>query len=242
MITRNTNSKEKRRWLFVSLLFFACALFLRFAMLDNKPIHFDESINMWFVKRIWEDGFFKYDPTNYHGPLYFYLVQFAQLFTGFDFISTRLVSSVFSFGSVVLLWFGPSQNRTAFRFAALLMLLSPGMGFYGRSGIHEATFVFFQILTFMAVHFLIEKDMRKFWLAAVAGLLGMMALKETFVILILALFPAAGITLWLERKNHSVTEWVTQARRSFEDSKLQATVLIMLLVFVGLYSGFGGNV
>src|SRR4051812_49314713 len=43
------------------------ATFLRFFWLDIKPPHFDEGINGWFVDQMVKNGFYKYDPTNYHG-------------------------------------------------------------------------------------------------------------------------------------------------------------------------------
>src|SRR5437773_9335993 len=54
-------------WLILGL-----AIFLRFLLLGIKPPHFDEGINGWFVDQVVKTGFYKYDPTNYHGPLHFY--------------------------------------------------------------------------------------------------------------------------------------------------------------------------
>ncbi|PYJ72904.1 MAG: hypothetical protein DME72_07095, partial [Verrucomicrobia bacterium] len=45
------------------------AVFLRFFLLGIKPPHFDEGINGWFVDQMVKNGFYRYDPTNYHGPL-----------------------------------------------------------------------------------------------------------------------------------------------------------------------------
>ena len=55
-------------WLILGL-----AVFLRFFLLGIKPPHFDEGINGWFVDQMMKNGFYKYDPTNYHGPLHFYV-------------------------------------------------------------------------------------------------------------------------------------------------------------------------
>src|SRR5436189_6343830 len=41
----------------------------RFFLLAIKPPHFDEGINGWFVDQIVKNGFYKYDPTTYHGQL-----------------------------------------------------------------------------------------------------------------------------------------------------------------------------
>lgn len=235
------NHKEKRVWIVLGILFAAVSVFLRFYMLDNKPIHFDESINMWFVQRIWEDGFFRYDPTNYHGPLLFYLIQAAQLFTGNDFISTRVIASLFSALTGILLWWGPLKERTALRWAAVFLLLSPAFGFYGRSGIHESAFVFFQVLGFLSFHYLAVKEYKKFWWTFAAGLLGMMALKETFVILILAFIPAAALLLYVNRKNFTVRTSKQELFKSLKSKAVAMPLSLMLLFFVGLYTGFGSN-
>ncbi len=225
----------------LTTIFLIVALLLRFLMLDNKPIHFDESINMWFVKKIWEQGYFTYDPTNYHGPLFFYLVHFFQLFTGFDFLSTRIVASVFSFLTLVLLWFGPKDQRTPLRWAAVLLLFSPAMGFYGRSGIHESSFVFFQVLTILSMHFFVARDFKKFWWYFSAGLFGMMALKETFVIWILALLPTIAISYVLFGDRKSAKKSLSELKTSFKTESISFPLLIILLIFGGIFTGFGRN-
>lgn len=233
--------KEKPLTCAFSLIFLLFAAFLRFVLLNNKPIHFDESINMWFVQRIWQEGYFTYDPTNYHGPLMFYMIHFVQLFTGFDFLSTRWVATIFSFLTLVILWFGPIRHRTAFRWASVLLLFSPAMGFYGRSGIHESSFVFFQVLGFLSFHYLVEKDFKKFWWSFVASLLGMMALKETFVVLILAVIPAFAMVAVTERRHIKYAAWWKDMKASFKQRNVYMPLFAMLLIFIALYSGFGGN-
>ncbi|MBC7370950.1 MAG: TIGR03663 family protein [Bdellovibrionaceae bacterium] len=234
-------SKESRLWMLASAIFVLVACFLRFVLLDNKPIHFDESINMWFVKRIWEEGFFTYDPTNYHGPLYFYLVHMIQIFTGYDFLSTRWVASIFSVLTLVILWWGPVAQRRAFRWAAVFLLISPAMAFYGRSGIHESTFVFFQVLGFLAFHYWAAGDFKKFWWTFVASMLGMMALKETFVILMIAFVPAAGLAWLLNRKSFRWSTEYGKLKETLLSEGVKTPLIFMLLLFVGLFTGFGGN-
>ena len=63
----------KRQLLFPVLILLLAAL-VRVASLDIKPPHFDEGINGWFVDQMTKNGFYAYDPTNYHGPLHFYVL------------------------------------------------------------------------------------------------------------------------------------------------------------------------
>src|SRR5437763_13412643 len=64
-------------WIIIGL-----AAFLRFFLLGMKPPHFDEGINGWFVDQLVKTGFYRYDPTNYHGPLHFYLLLLWQTLFG----------------------------------------------------------------------------------------------------------------------------------------------------------------
>lgn len=239
---KSVMSKDNNRSFFlISIVFLAAAVVFRFAFLDNKPIHFDESINMWFVRKIWENGYFTYDPTNYHGPLYFYLVHFAQLFTGDDFISTRVVASLFSFFTLVALWFGPKEQRNALRWAALFLLLSPAMGFFGRSGIHESAFVFFQIIAILGFHELVVKNYKKFWWYFGGGILGMMAIKETFVIWGLALVPTLCISYLLYGRDTSLKTSYQKLKQSLRQENVLFPGIVSLFIFIGVFTGFGGN-
>src|ERR1700756_2959938 len=63
-------------------LILGCAVVLRFLLLGIKPPHFDEGINGWFVDQMVKTGFYRYDPTNYHGPLHFYVLLLFQTLLG----------------------------------------------------------------------------------------------------------------------------------------------------------------
>src|SRR6266446_7413152 len=72
-------------WLIV-----AFGALLRFLLLSIKPPHFDEGINGWFVDQMRGTGFYRYDPTNYHGPLHFYILFLAQSLFGRHIWALRL--------------------------------------------------------------------------------------------------------------------------------------------------------
>ena len=71
-------------------LILALAAFLRFFLLGIKPPHFDEGINGWFVDQVMKNGFYRYDPTNYHGPLHFYVLLLSQSLFGRNLWAIRL--------------------------------------------------------------------------------------------------------------------------------------------------------
>src|SRR5215510_4703608 len=133
----------------VPWLILALAAFLRFFLLGIKPPHFDEGINGWFVDQVMHNGFYRYDPTNYHGPLHFYVLLLSQTLLGRNLWALRLPVVLVSIGCVWLtLKFEPFFGRTVSRLAALAMAVSPGFVFYGRYSIHEVWLLLFTILFF----------------------------------------------------------------------------------------------
>src|SRR3954463_15262089 len=117
----------------VPWLILALAAFLRFFLLGIKPAHFDEGINGWFVDQVMKNGFYRYDPTNYHGPLHFYVLLLSESLFGRNVWALRLPIVIVS---VVCVWlalkFEPLVGRNVSRIAALAMAISPGFVFYGR--------------------------------------------------------------------------------------------------------------
>src|SRR4029453_18719588 len=104
-----------------------------FILLGVKPPHFDEGINGWFVDQIMHNGFYRYDPTNYHGPLHFYVLLLSESLLGRNLWALRLPVVLVSIGCVwLMLKFEPLVGRNVSRIAALAMAVSPGFVFYGR--------------------------------------------------------------------------------------------------------------
>ena len=124
----------------VPWLILALAAFLRFFLLGIKPPHFDEGINGWFVDQVMKNGFYRYDPTNYHGPLHFYVLLLFQSLFGRNLWAIRLPVVLVSIACVwFALKFEPFVGKNVSRIAALAMAISPGFVFYGRYAIHEVT-------------------------------------------------------------------------------------------------------
>jgi predicted membrane-bound mannosyltransferase len=101
--------------------------------LGIKPPHFDEGINGWFVDQVMKNGFYRYDPTNYHGPLHFYvLLLFESLFgrncVGAPF-ACRAVEHRLCVACVEV---RATRRKKREPNAALAMAISPGFVFYGR--------------------------------------------------------------------------------------------------------------
>src|SRR4051812_30938138 len=108
-------------WLIVA---FAAAL--RFFLLGMKPPHFDEGINGWFVDQMVKNGFYRYDPTNYHGPLHFYILFVCQTLLGRIVCAVGLPALLARIFSVHLtLTFAPLFVLIVLRSASLASAASP---------------------------------------------------------------------------------------------------------------------
>jgi uncharacterized protein (TIGR03663 family) len=169
----------------------------RWWAIDSKPAHFDEGINGWFADGMRATGFYRYDPTNYHGPLHFYAVFVSQSLFGRSLEALRLPAVLPSLAAVwALLALGRWMGTTTARWAALAMALSPAFVFYGRYSIHESWLVFFNILLFAGLLGLWKEGRRRDLLAVVVGITGLILTKETYLIQIGSL-ALAWLCLWL---------------------------------------------
>jgi uncharacterized protein (TIGR03663 family) len=165
-------------WLIIAL-----AAFLRFFLLGMKPPHFDEGINGWFVDQMVKNGFYKYDPTNYHGPLHFYVLLLSQTLFGRNLWALRLPVVLVSISCIWLtLKFEPFFGRTVCRLAALAMAVSPGFVFYGRYSIHEVWLLLFTMLFFYGLFGLWKFGTANYLWCAGMGLTGMILSKETYIL------------------------------------------------------------
>jgi uncharacterized protein (TIGR03663 family) len=156
---------------------------LRILFLGIKPPHFDEGINGWFVDQMVKDGFYRYDPTNYHGPLHFYILFLSQTLFGRNLYALRLPVVLASIGSVWLaLKYDRLIPRPVARLAALAMALSPGFIFYGRYSIHEAWLLLFSMMfIFGLLGLWREGTLNYLWFTGM-GISGMILTKETYII------------------------------------------------------------
>ena len=167
-----------RPWLIVGF-----AAFLRLLLLGMKPPHFDEGINGWFVDQMVRNGFYRYDPTNYHGPLHFYVLFVFQTLFGRNIWALRLPVVIVSITCVWLtLKYEPIVGRRMSRWAAMAMAVSPGFVFYGRYSIHEVWMLFSSMLMVLGLLGLWRIGTRGYLWCAGMGLTGMILTKETYLI------------------------------------------------------------
>ena len=186
------------------LILLAAAL-LRLWGLEWKVPHFDEGINGWFADQIRIKGFYAYDPSNYHGPLYFYVLFIFQTLFGRHLWALRLPAVISSLGSVWLaLKFDLFIGKRAALLAALALAVSPAAVFYGRYSIHESSLVFSLILLTLGLFGLWQiGDKHSLWITVV-GVTLLLLLKETAVIHLSCFVLAAGALLFFEQNARCV--------------------------------------
>jgi uncharacterized protein (TIGR03663 family) len=186
------------RWISAGILLLALAL--RLAWLAVKPAHFDEGVNGYFVDQITHQGFYHYDPTNFHGPLHFYALFVSQTLFGRSIWALRAPIALVSTGCVgMMLAYRRFFDDRVCQLAALAMAISPGMVFYGRYSIHETWLLFFLLITAWGLLGLWQDGERRDLWAVALGTTGMILTKETWIIHALAFLLAAPCLYYFEK-------------------------------------------
>ena len=97
-------------WQVAALLILLVAAVLRLYMLTDKVFHHDEGVNGNFMVSLFRNGYYHYDPANYHGPTLYYAAllttSIASFFAGkagLNDFTLRLVTVIFGMGVVWLL-------------------------------------------------------------------------------------------------------------------------------------------
>ncbi len=177
-------------WIIIAL-----GAFLRIFLLAIKPPHFDEGINGWFVDQMTKNGFYKYDPTNYHGPLHFYILFLSETLFGRNLWALRMPVVLGSIYCIRLaLTFEVFVGRNITRLAALAMAVSPGFVFYGRYSIHEVWLLLFSMLFVQGLLGLWKFGLTKYLWSLGIGVTGMILTKETYIIHLVCAVIAIGVT------------------------------------------------
>lgn len=234
--------EEERRWRvfsWPSALVIVSALIIRILYLDLKPVHSDEGVMGILTDKIWVEGFYPYDPTNFHGPLYFYWLQLSEVFFGRGIWGFRFVTALFSVGSVaVALNYKKLLGHSTF-WAALLLAISPAFVFFTRYAGQEALFIFAQ-MTFVYYFFQFQ-DLgdKKSALGMILSVVALVALKETFFIFVGSWFIAVVCVSWSEKNISFLRAKVPILKTpglAWKDwSELYAVGLLLLAC---LYTGF----
>ncbi len=160
------------------------ALLMRVVDLPLKPLHSDESVNGWYSLRLLWDGYYHYQPSDYHGPLLYYVDLVSFWVLGVSDTSLRLGTALTGVLGVVAiaLWRRPLGSAVGVAAAALLLAVQPADVYFARTVIHETYLVTFTLISLGAgLWWLRGGGWGRLALAA-AALALMFASKETAII------------------------------------------------------------
>jgi len=191
---------------------FLIAAVLRLYDLNLVPLHHDEGVNGNFLVRLVREGFYQYDPENYHGPTLYYFSALipwtvkllfgssARDTYGLTTFNIRLVTVLFGLATIWLVFLLRRRLGTVATLAAGLMLaVSPGAVYLSRYFIHESLFVFFTLGIVVAGIKLYDERNPSYLIPAAASAALLFATKETAMISAGVLIIALALTLFYMR-------------------------------------------
>lgn len=191
---------------FFALIFLA-ALVFRLVDLGLRPMHHDEANQALKFGALLEEGSYRYDKSDHHGPSLYYLslpfvrVLGEKTLAALDESTLRLVTAWFGLGTLLLLlFFLPAMGRGAVFWSALSLAFSPAVIYFSRFYIQETVLVFF-LVGFMASVWRYLLRPSWVWATASGFFAGMMyATKETSVISFTSVGAAVLLTLIIGKK------------------------------------------
>jgi len=203
---------NQRVWRSGSAAILIAGAFLRLYDLNLVPFHHDEGVNAGFLMHLVDDGFYRYDPQNYHGPTLYYfaaLIPWISKFLigksfaadyGLSTFTIRFVTAAFG---VATIWLVLALRRRIGTIAALtgavLLAVSPGAIYLSRYFIHEPLLVFFTLAIVVATLRFYESVRPWYLLLAAASAALLFATKETAIITAGVLLIALASTIVLTR-------------------------------------------
>jgi len=245
------------QWSCLFLLF--SAAFLRLFELTAKVLHHDEGVNGNFLSNLFRNGYYHYDPANYHGPTLYYaglvtttINAFFYGKAGLSTFAIRLVTVIFGVGVIWLLLCLRRQLGTFGTIAAAaLACVSPGFVFFSRYFIHEILFIFFTLAVVVAVLYYNETREPKYLMLGSASLALMGATKETWIItLVVWLLAMLCASIYLKFRGTAPPQASSvRGVQSNGDSQVQGSkrwlyanaALLFAVIWICLYSSFFTN-
>lgn len=193
--------------IFVIMLMVTIAAFvLRIGGLDRRPMHGDEAVHAVKFGKLLEEGVYRYDPFEYHGPTLNYLTLLpawlsgAERLTQINEFTLRIVPVFFGTVLVLLLLFViDGMGRAAVVCSAVATAVSPAFVFFSRYYIQEMLLVCFSFgVIVCGYRYLRGKNI--YWALLAGVCFGLChATKETFVLVFASMLFAIILTVMLQR-------------------------------------------
>ncbi len=159
------------------------ASLIRFWDVDLRPLHSDEGVNSTFLLNLYNNNYYHYDPSNYHGPFLYYIGLIPFYILGISDFSFRLMPILFGIMVVALLY--PLRRRIGkmgLLTTGLLIAVSPANSFFSRDTIHETYLVFFSLAVVVSFFLYSETRKSRYIYFAAASIASVVTIKETYII------------------------------------------------------------
>ena len=207
-------------------------------------MHGDEAVHAFKFGELLEQGLYRYDPNEYHGPTLNYLtliparLSSAQKLTDISETTLRIVPVFFGVLLVVLLLLvADGLGRASAVCAAILTAISPAMVFYSRYYIQEMLLVCFTFGVIACGYRYTQKKNTKWALLTGMFLALMHATKETCIIA----FGSMLLALLLMRLMRSRQNGFVLDTKAVRPSHLVAGLVAAAVVSGLFYSSFLSN-
>ena len=236
-------------YIMIAILIIAIGAGARFSELDSRPIHLDEAVQAYRSGNLIENGNYKYDLNEYHGPVLQYLTLLEMKLAGADDMTKVSISELrfvpaiaglLAVAAIFLLY--DFLGKIGALFAGIFCAVSPVMVYYSRYYIHEMVLVFAAacVLGFIWRYFRAKSlKMKLIWLGTTAFFSAIMfATKETFVLTFASMLLAGLIVLVLDKN-----KFRNNCSNLMPVNKLTLIFSIMIFVLTAglLFTSFGKN-
>ena len=185
------------------------AVITRFYDLEARVMSHDESLHTYFSWLLYRGQGYQHTPMM-HGPWQFHWIALSYFLFGVSDFTARIPAALFSIGTIWLVWYWRRYlGTTGSLIAALLMVVSPFMLFYGRYVREDVYTGFSGLLMLYTVLRYMENGRSKYLYLLAIALIIHFADKETSFIYALQafLFLAVYFVVQVTRK-----PWAENAR------------------------------
>jgi predicted membrane-bound mannosyltransferase/sugar lactone lactonase YvrE len=207
------------------------AVISRFYILGNRVMSHDEINHVIPSYQLYQGEGYRHDPVT-HGPMQFHLIALSYTLFGDNDFTSRLPHALFSIATVILVWkFRRYLGRVGALMAALMMLISPYMLYYGRYARNEAFVALFALVTIYCMLRYLESPQQKYLLALAAVFSLQFCTKETAFIYTAQILVFLAILLF---KRLLQAEWINPRNiRTFLIGILVGLVFFGGAIYVG---------
>jgi len=220
LFSKFTLNGETLFWVSILIL----AMFSRFYILGARVMSHDENSHVYYSWRFYQGQGFSHDPLM-HGPIQFHLIAPTYFMFGDNDFTARIPAALFSVATVMFMWFYRRYlGRAGAMVAAILMLISPYMLFYGRYVRNEAFVGLFGVVMIWGILRYLETGLPRYlFLVTTINVLHFTAKETSFIYLAQAMLFLAGYSIY----RLSSAAWT---HPKFRNQFLLALIVALLLL------------